>query len=57
LPCAKKIDFALLREGIYNKPTNSYSLSTVHVGSVIAFMPEAWKKTLARFNPYPLISL
>ncbi|MDR1490568.1 MAG: aspartate aminotransferase family protein [Desulfovibrio sp.] len=49
LTLRKKIDFALFREGIYNKPTNRYSLSTAHDETVIDFTLEAYKKALARF--------
>jgi glutamate-1-semialdehyde 2,1-aminomutase len=52
LTLRKKIDFALFREGIYNKPTNRYSLSTAHDESVIDFTLEAYKKVLARFQHF-----
>ncbi len=44
----KKIDFALFKEGIYNKPTNRYSLSTAHDDKIIDFTLEAFKKALQR---------
>jgi glutamate-1-semialdehyde 2,1-aminomutase len=48
LALRRKMDFALFREGIYNKPTNRYSLSTAHDESVIDFTLAAWKKALGR---------
>lgn len=48
LALRKKIDFALFKEGIYNKPTNRYSLSTAHDQSVIDFTLEAYRRVLNR---------
>ncbi len=42
----KKIDFALFKEGIYNKPTNRYSLSTYHDEAIVLKTLEAYKKVL-----------
>ncbi len=42
----KKIDFALLKEGIYNKPTNRYSLSVYHDEKVVQKTINAYKKVL-----------
>lgn len=48
LALRKKIDFALFREGIYNKPTNRFNMSTVHDDSIIDFTLEAFDKALSR---------
>lgn len=40
----KKLDFALLTEGIYNKPGNRFNLSTAHTDDVIEFTVNAFKK-------------
>ncbi len=42
----KKIDFALLKEGIYNKPTNRYSLSVYHNEDVVKKTLEAYERAL-----------
>ncbi|HIS48350.1 MAG TPA: aspartate aminotransferase family protein [Candidatus Scybalocola faecigallinarum] len=44
----KKMDYMLLMEGIYNKPTNRYSVSAVHDDSILDFTFEAYRKVLAR---------
>ena len=44
----KKIDFALFKEGIYNKPTNRYSVSAAHDSKVIEFTLEAYRNVLKR---------
>ncbi len=43
----KKLDYALLLNGIYNKPSNRYNLSTAHTDSVIDFTLEAFEKAFA----------
>lgn len=48
LELRKKIDFALFKQGIYNKPTNRYSLSTAHDQTVIDFTLTAYKKVLSK---------
>lgn len=42
----KEIDYHLLTEGVYTKPLNRYSLSTVHGEKEIERTLEAYKKTL-----------
>jgi glutamate-1-semialdehyde 2,1-aminomutase len=42
----KKIDYALLKEGIYNKPTNRYSMSIAHDNQIIDYTLDAYKKVL-----------
>ncbi|WP_317855197.1 aspartate aminotransferase family protein [Chakrabartyella piscis] len=42
----KKIDFALLNEGIYNKPTNRYSVSVCHDEAVVAKTLAAYERAL-----------
>lgn len=44
----KKIDYALLLEGIYNKPCNRYNLSTAHDDKVIDFTLSAFEKAFER---------
>lgn len=44
----KKMDYALLLEGIYNKPCNRYNMSTAHTEDVIDFTLEAYKKAFAK---------
>ncbi len=48
LPRRKLLDFALFQEGIYNKPTNRYSLSTAHDDSVIDYTVRAFANALDR---------
>ena len=40
----KKMDYALLLEGVYNKPGNRYNMSTAHTDEVISFTLEAYEK-------------
>ncbi len=40
----KKMDYALLLEGIYNKPCNRYNISTAHTDDIIDFTLEAYEK-------------
>lgn len=40
----KKMDYALLLNGIYNKPCNRYNMSTAHTDDVIDFTLEAYEK-------------
>lgn len=40
----KKMDYALLLEGVYNKPGNRYNMSTAHDDEVIAFTLDAYEK-------------
>lgn len=40
----KKVDYALLLEGIYNKPCNRYNMCTAHTDEVIDFTLEAYEK-------------
>lgn len=42
----KKIDFALLNEGVYNKPTNRYSLSVYHNKDVVEKTLQAYARAL-----------
>ena len=44
----KKLDYALLLEGIYNKPCNRYNMCTAHTDEVIDFTLEAYEKALKR---------
>lgn len=44
----KKLDYALLLEGIYNKPCNRYNMCTAHTDEVIDFTLEAYEKAFAR---------
>lgn len=44
----KKLDYLLLMEGIYNKPTNRYSVSLAHDDAVIDFTLEAYKKAFKK---------
>lgn len=44
----KKMDYALLLEGVYNKPGNRYNLSSAHTDDVIDFTMEAYKKAFNR---------
>ena len=44
----KKMDYALLLEGIYNKPCNRYNMSTAHTEDVIDFTLEAYKKAFSK---------
>lgn len=42
----KKIDFALFKEGVYNKPANRYSVSAAHDDAVIDFTVQAFRNAL-----------
>ena len=44
----KKIDYALLLEGIYNKPCNRYNMSVADNDEVIAFTLDAFEKAFNR---------
>lgn len=44
----KKVDYALLTEGVYNKPGNRYNMSLAHDDEVIDFTLEAYRKVLNR---------
>ena len=44
----KKMDYALLLEGIYNKPCNRYNMCTAHTDDVIDFTLEAYEKAFRR---------
>lgn len=44
----KKLDYALLLEGIYNKPCNRYNMCTAHTEEVIDFTLEAYEKAFKR---------
>lgn len=44
----KKLDYALLLEGIYNKPCNRYNMCTAHTDDVIDFTLEAYEKAFRR---------
>lgn len=44
----KKVDFALYKEGIYNKPMNRYSVSAAHDDEVIAFTVNAFRNALKK---------
>ena len=44
----KKLDYALLLEGIYNKPCNRYNMCTAHTDEVIDFTLEAYEKAFKR---------
>ena len=44
----KRLDYALLLEGIYNKPCNRYNMSTAHTKEVIDFTLEAFEKAFNR---------
>ncbi|WLR52578.1 aspartate aminotransferase family protein [Bacillus tianshenii] len=44
----KKIDYALLNEGIYTKPLNRYSLSTEHTDAELDKTVEAYEKVLSQ---------
>lgn len=44
----KKIDYALLLDGVYNKPCNRYNLSTAHTQTVIDDTLEAFRKAFDR---------
>lgn len=44
----KKVDYALLCEGIYNKPGNRYNLSLAHEDEVINFTLESYRRVLNR---------
>lgn len=44
----KKLDYALLLEGIYNKPCNRYNMCTAHTDEVIDFTFEAYEKAFKR---------
>ena len=46
----KKIDYALLLEGVYNKPGNRYNLSSAHNDDVLDFTMEAYKKAFAKIE-------
>lgn len=46
----KKMDYALLVEGIYNKPGNRYNLSSAHTDDVIDFTIEAYKKAFNKIK-------
>jgi glutamate-1-semialdehyde 2,1-aminomutase len=52
LALRKRLDFAMFQEGIYNKPTNRYSLSTAHdedvLEDVLDFRLQACGNALAR---------
>ena len=42
----KIIDYLLFKQGIYNKPTNRYSVSVAHDDSVIDFTLQAFRNVL-----------
>lgn len=44
----KRLDYALLLEGIYNKPGNRFNLSTAHTDEIIDFTLEAFKRAFTR---------
>ncbi len=44
----KKIDYLLLMEGVYNKPTNRYSVSAVHDDNILDFTFEAYRKAMKK---------
>ena len=44
----KKMDYALLLEGIYNKPCNRYNMSTADDDEVIAFTLQAFENAFKR---------
>ena len=44
----KKMDYALLLEGVYNKPGNRYNLSSAHTDAVIESTLEAYEKAFRR---------
>lgn len=44
----KKVDYALLLEGIYNKPCNRYNMCTAHNDEVIDFTLEAYERAFRR---------
>lgn len=44
----KKLDYALLLEGIYNKPCNRYNMCTAHTDEVVDFTLEAYEKAFKR---------
>ena len=44
----KKMDYALLLEGIYNKPCNRYNMSVADDDEVIDFTLEAFEKAFNR---------
>lgn len=44
----KKMDYALLLEGVYNKPGNRYNLSTAHTDEVIDFTLNAYEQAFKK---------
>lgn len=44
----RKLDYALLLEGIYNKPCTRYNMCTAHTDEVIDFTLEAYEKAFKR---------
>lgn len=44
----KKADYALLTEGIYNKPCNRYNMCTAHTDDMIDITLEAYEKALKK---------
>lgn len=44
----KKVDYALICEGVYNKPGNRYNISLAHDDEVIDFTLESYRRVLNR---------
>lgn len=44
----KKVDYALLTEGVYNKPGNRYNMCTAHTDDVIDFTLDAYEKAFTK---------
>lgn len=44
----KRVDYALLLEGIYNKPGNRYNMCTAHTDDIIDFTLEAYENALKK---------
>lgn len=44
----KKVDYALLTEGVYNKPGNRYNMCTAHTDEIIDFTLDAYEKAFAK---------
>ena len=44
----RKLDYALIMEGIYNKPCKRYNMSTAHTADVIDTTLEAYERAFKR---------
>ncbi len=53
LQTRKKIDIELLKEGIYTKPLNRYSLSTAHTKKEVDETIKAYERVLSKISSHP----